>query len=201
MYKVISNKPCKGKFRFPFKFAHEKIYCMEFLVLIQVEYRDPYITGAYKCSEIRKQVVLKNICGRGFIGYFKPSPFSVSVYVPQSQIEWNGEQRSRSYFSWIKYKWIALRRVGVSGIFIGQKMHSRRVFSSRRKMKKFFFGECCITFLSNMILYSTFQKCWPFYKSLIKGMYHLSNFCRYLHHRPLFLGLLNLFFWTWELFL
>ena len=39
------------------------------------------------------------------------------------------------------------------------------------------------------------------YLRIIKGRYHLSIFYRYLHYQPLFLGLLHLFFWTWELFL
>ena len=34
-----------------------------------------------------------------------------------------------------------------------------------------------------------------------KGRYHLSDFYRYLHYRHRFLGILHLFFWTWELFL
>ena len=39
-----------------------------------------------------------------------------------------------------------------------------------------------------------------FFFHWLKGMYHLSDFYRYLHYRPLFLGLLYLFFFEPENF-
>ena len=57
------------------------------------------------------------------------------------------------------------------------------------------------TYISTLLSFLKIKNCGKKKSHTLKGRYHLSDFRRYLHYRPLFLGLLHLFFWTWELFL